>query len=471
MSSLSSFFALFTAKCIRLLIRSFTKSGGTAAPGLYALKIDPRLIRTLSRSLGKGTIVVAGTNGKTTTSRMIATILKTAGQTYVHNEEGSNLLRGVASALASKSSFDGKVSKDYGLWEIDEATLPLMLREVEPNCIVLTNLFRDQLDRYGEVAKIRTMWQEAFKQLPSSTSLILNADDPSIAHLGHATHNKVTYFGIEHLPIVEQVSTTADANFCAVCSSPLTYEAIYYSHIGKYRCKKCGLERPEPSITASNLRMHESGSMFTVHTPQWIDDIALEIPGIYNIYNALAAIALAVSLRVSKEHIMQSLPQFRSVFGRVERVTIEGKHLQLFLVKNPTGFNEVLHVVTHKEAKYDQIVIGINDNFADGRDISWLWDVDFEHLEGHAHTIIATGVRAYDLVVRLKYANNHKTIAIAENFKDVMKHITHTQSKAPIPVLLTYTAMLAFRKYLVSQGYLKHYLREEVRGERWEAGI
>lgn len=452
------FIAVLVAKIISLLTKTFAKGGGTAAPGLYALKIDSKLIRKLSKSLKKGTIIVAGTNGKTTTSRMIATILNDSGATYIHNEEGSNLLRGVASALTAKASVMGKVNADWAVWEIDEATLPLMLVEVRPQLVVLTNLFRDQLDRYGEVAKIRNVWQRALQQLGPETTLVLNADDPSIAHLGHNLQAKTLYYGLDHPPREDRVSTTADANFCAVCSSPLSYEAVYYSHIGRYRCRKCGFERPIPSLVAASLREDEDKTAVKITTGDWTGGGNIPLPGIYNVYNALAAFSVADGLGLKKDEALKSLESFSGVFGRVEKVQINGKQAKLFLVKNPTGFNEVLHALTHKGQSYEQIVIGINDNFADGRDISWLWDVAFETLGGKVTEVIATGLRSYDLAVRLKYAGIEQVMAV-NNFNTIINKMKETNT--PVPILLTYTTMLSFRKYLVEKGYIKHYLKEE----------
>lgn len=457
MGKIKLFAALFIAKFFALVIRLLTSGGGTAAPGLYALKIDPKLIRKLSKSLKKGTIIVAGTNGKTTTSRMIAGILKDQGQTYIHNKEGSNLLRGVASAMAAKASLTGKVNADWAVWEIDEATLPLVLHEVRPQVIVLTNLFRDQLDRYGEVAKIRNIWQQALQQLPGETTLVLNADDPSIAHLGHNLQARTVYYGIDHPPRENVVSTTADANFCAVCSSPLSYEAIYYSHIGKYKCHKCGFERPTPSIVASNLREDENKTAVKITTDDWAGEGSIPLPGIYNVYNALAAFSATGELGLKKDDAIKSLETFSGVFGRVEAVDIDGKKAKLFLVKNPTGFNEVLHTLTHKDQAYEQLVIGINDNFADGRDVSWLWDVSFEMLQGKAKEVIATGLRSYDLAVRLKYAGIERTNVVSD-FDSIITQLK--PGDGTIPVLLTYTTMLSFRKHLVEKGYVKHYLKE-----------
>ncbi len=453
--------ALFVAQTISLLIKIFTKGGGTAAPGLYALKIDPNLIPKLSKQIGQGTIIVAGTNGKTTTARMIAKMLEASRYSYVHNKEGSNLMRGIASALANKSNVKDKSDRthiaDYALWELDEATLPQFLSQVTPKIIVLTNLFRDQLDRYGEVAKIRKDWQKALATLPSNTTIILNADDPAIAYLGMQTPAQVLYFGVESNSRTNKVETTADANFCPICNKPLVYDAIYYSHIGKYHCKEGHFARPMPTITAKDLQLDEKGSTFRIEKKQ---QLMLGVPGIYNIYNALAAIVTAQHLGISMDQILQSLAQFQSVFGRAEEVKIDNKLLRLFLVKNPTGFNEVLTVTLVQEQKLPLLIIGINDNFADGRDVSWLWDVDFEKLKGHATKVVCTGIRAYDMANRLKYAEFDGKVVVEQDMAKLMSELIKYDNTKSMPLLLTYTAMLDFRQYLAKKGYIKHYLQE-----------
>lgn len=459
MGTLKLILAITTAKLISLLSKTFTKGGGTAAPGLYALKIDPQLIKKLSRSLTYGTIIVAGTNGKTTTTRMIAAILKESRISYIHNKEGSNLLRGLASVLVQKANFTNKPLADYALWEVDEATLPQLLLQVQPKIIVLTNLFRDQLDRYGEVASIRNSWKTTLSDLPANTTLILNADDPSIAHLGKEVKASVSYYGLDYGSQTDIVATSADANFCPVCNTELAYDKIYFSHIGVFHCPQCGFSRPPITYEACEIRADSKQTQFTLTTenraPLYLH---IPLPGTYNIYNALAAASGALALGLDANKIGSALNKFKSAFGRMETIQIKDKTIRLFLVKNPTGFNEVLHTLLQNNQSYGTIAMALNDNFADGTDVSWIWDVNFEQLQQHVNKVHITGTRRYDLAVRLKYAEIEQEVE--DSLSTILENFLGNTSQQTLCYLPSYTAMLELRQYLVNQGYIKHYLHE-----------
>lgn len=425
--------------------------GGTAAPGLFALSLDQNLIKKIVKKIPQGSIIITGTNGKTTTSRMLSEILKKEGLSVIHNRAGSNLLRGIASTIVEKANLSGNLKADIAIWEVDEAVMPYAVSETNPRLVAITNLFRDQLDRYGEINKLKKIWQEALKK--TLATLILNSDDPSVAHLGHETKGKVVYFGISDkkqgggvLPRI------ADAKYCPSCTTPLLYEIVYASHMGNYRCPQCGHVRPKPHITTDKIvKLEPDRAEFALAIKKRKADISLSVGGLYNIYNALAAAACAYALGIKTESIKFGLSSFKAAFGRVEKIKIGEKTLSLFLVKNPTGFNEVINTIFAKPIERS-ILIAINDKIADGRDVSWLWDVDFEKLAGKLKNLIITGIRAQDLALRLKYAGIINNAYVDNDFEKAIRKVLSQKDKN-IYILPTYTAMLEIRKTLNKMGH------------------
>lgn len=414
--------AIFVGKFISR-INLLTGSGGTAAPGLYALKIDPDLVPKLSRKLSKN-ILLSGTNGKTTTTRMISQILTRANYIHIHNRTGSNLLRGIASTLI-KNNIN---KKTIGLWEVDEAVFPIASAQIKPDIIILTNLFRDQLDRYGDLDYVANKWQDALKDLPKETIKILNADDPALVFLGQHLTN-VYYFGLDpQTPATKIQTNSMDSVFCFKCGAKLNYRKFFVGHLGIFSCPKCHLKQPAKFIQKSHF----------------------ELPGLYNQYNYSAAILTANKLNISREKINDALANFVPAFGRIETIKTSDKTIRLFLVKNPTGFNQVISTVCD-ELKKNNItcLVAINDLIADGRDVSWLWDVDFEKLVKNLKYCITSGLRAYDMSLRLKYADFTKLETI-ENLNSSVNKLLKTDSKE-VFIFPTYTAMLEIRKILVDK--------------------
>jgi UDP-N-acetylmuramyl tripeptide synthase len=444
-----------------------TKSGGTAAPGLIATKIDPNILAKLSANLASGAIVVTGTNGKTTTSRILSTILKEAGFSPIHNRSGSNLIRGLVSTLIQKADLKGRVESNLGLFEVDEFTLPTALSQVQPKVVIINNLFRDQLDRYGEVETVRKRWAEALGQLPVETIVILNSDDPSVAHLGHRLKCRVLYFGLADKTYVsDNVPHAADSTRCQNCLADLAYESYFISHLGIYSCPKCGLARPDPQVFASEIKLNAAlGSDFLISQPNLIFNTHLNIPGLYNIYNALAAVTAASALKIEPARVEDGLKNFKAAFGRIEQVQIGEKTLLFALVKNPVGFNEVLRMIFAEEKKKN-IMIGINDFFADGRDVSWLWDVDIEIMKNKINHLTVTGSRAEDMALRIKYGEifpkgEKEKVLIIKPFKEALeKSLSLLPKGEMLYVLPTYTAMLQIRKILSEGGHVERFWEE-----------
>jgi UDP-N-acetylmuramyl tripeptide synthase len=379
----------------------------------------------------------------------------------LHNRAGANLVSGLVSAVVAQTDLSGWPRADVGLFEVDEATVPAALNEVRPRAVLLTNIFRDQLDRYGEVHFVADLWAKAIKHLPTDTSLVLNADDPLVATLGreqaaHQGRNAV-FFGVGDASVGSgEVPHASDARICPSCGTAFAYAVCYYGHLGRYTCPGCGLARPRPRIEATSVTLRgDRGSDVTIQTPLGEIKAALSLPGLYNVYNALAATAVCLSLGLDPATITQGLESFTAAFGRLERVTVGDRELFLALVKNPVGFGEVLRTILTDDQERT-LIIAINDNFADGTDISWLWDVDFEQLEGKVRVAVCAGTRAEDMAVRLKYALVPQDRIMVEN--DARRALAEALDRAApgetIYVLPTYTAMLELREVLRQDGHV-----------------
>jgi len=321
---------------------------------------------------------------------------------------------GVASTLIMRALPSGHLrgeGRAISIFEVDEAIVPQAVQAAPPRIAVFTNLFRDQLDRYGEVDSVAARWRQAIETLPTSTTLVLNADDPTIAHLCASFSGQALYYGIDDpaLDLNKQGASSErhqviDTRTCPRCGSDYTYTVRLYSHMGHYHCSNCGLSRPQPDIRVMKVQT-ESFDRTRIHVviAEQQHEVMIPLPGLYNIYNALAAITAAHALQINWDPIMSGIEQFKPVFGRGERVQIEGRNVRLLLAKNPTGFNEVLRTL-FGDGTVRHVLFVLNDNTADGRDVSWIWDVDFERAVGQTASLVVAGTRALDLAIRLKYA-------------------------------------------------------------------
>jgi UDP-N-acetylmuramyl tripeptide synthase len=444
-----------------------TGRGGTAAPGLVALRIDPEVVARIAGRLPDGTVVVAGTNGKTTTSRLIADIIEASGRQVIHNRAGSNLARGVAATFVEHASLAGEPIGQMAVIESDEAALPEILRLVKPRLVVLNNLFRDQLDRYGELNAVGTRWKAAFGQLPSSTRLLVDVDDPTLATLTADLDAPRTTFGLsapEHK--LKELPHAADAAICRKCGAELAYRELYLGHLGDWHCQTCGYRRPKLDLVGSAVRLDGMASL-TMSVSGYnreIRDVTVAAPGIYNAYNVTAAVAAGFALGIEPDIMRPALERFRSPFGRAERVSWQGRELSIALVKNPVGFNEVLRTITGGGSELAApTLIVINDEFADGRDVSWLWDVDFEMLAAGSLPIATAGIRGADMANRLKYAGvDQARIMPLEGPIDraLTAFLDRTRDSKEVSILPTYTAMLAVREALGNAGAVERFWEE-----------
>jgi UDP-N-acetylmuramyl tripeptide synthase len=440
--------------------------GATSMPGKVLMRLQPNAIGALGDRLSRGSVLISATNGKTTTAAMAAGILEHAGVPLVHNQAGANMAGGIATTLLGAARPHGGIAGQLGLFEVDEMWLAALASELRPRTILLGNLFRDQLDRYGELETIAERWEQALSERP--TQLVLNADDPLIADLGRE-HPDALYFGVQDDSLaLPELAHAVDAKHCRRCGAPYVFDAIYLGHLGHYHCPSCGQLRPTPSVTATHVALEGvRAARFMLHTPAGEADVALALPGLYNVYNALAAAALATTLGLPLASIAEGLASTTPAFGRAETVsvTIDGfkrgggaqagrRGLQILLIKNPAGANEVLRTLALEPGEHDLLAV-LNDNIADGRDVSWIWDADFELLDGRIRRITCSGTRAAELAVRLKYAAIEPSrIRVQPDLAAALDEAAGDRPDAvtPLYALPTYTAMLALRDLLVARG-------------------
>jgi UDP-N-acetylmuramyl tripeptide synthase len=453
--------------------------GGTSAPGKLLMRLAPDAIGDLGARLARGSVLISATNGKTTTATMAAGILERTGIALVHNRAGANMAGGIATTLLDAARPRGGIAGELGLFEVDELWLAQLASQLHPRAILLGNLFRDQLDRYGELDTIAERWAEVLRD--ADAKLVLNADDPLLADLGRE-HPGVLYFGVDDDSLaLPGMAHAADAKHCRRCGAPYVFDAIYLGHLGHYHCPSCRQSRPAPAVTATDVRLQGvRTARFTLGTPSGRAEVALALPGLYNVYNALAAAALSIALEIPLETIVAGLQGTQAAFGRAESVSVSvpalpavgaaagngaappvTRELRILLVKNPAGANEVLRTLALEPGEHD--VLGVlNDHIADGRDVSWIWDADFELLAGRIRHATCSGTRAADLAARLKYAGiDSERIDVREDLADALRAAAADRpdpgsdpnaANPPLFALPTYTAMLALRELLVARG-------------------
>jgi lipid II isoglutaminyl synthase (glutamine-hydrolysing) len=452
---------LALARAAGALSRRSGRGGGTTLPGRLLLRMAPDAISRLGAGLRGGSVIVSATNGKTTTAGMLAAALRAAGRVPVHNRAGSNMTWGVATALLEQRG-------DEGLFEVDEAWLPQVAAELEPRLIVLGNLFRDQLDRYGELEHLADEWAKLVAARAGPTGFALNADDPLIADLGRdrelVRRPGVTYFGIDDpSQALPELQHAFDAKHCRRCGSPYVYERAFVGHLGHYRCPNCAADRPPPDVAATRIDLEGMrGSRVAVRAPQGQVELRLPLPGVYNVYNGLAALTAALRLGIPLEQAADALGRMEAVFGRVETIEVDGKPVSILLIKNPAGANEVLRTLLLESADGAgggglHLWVALNDGIADGRDVSWIWDADFELLAGQVSRVVCAGTRAAEMAVRLKYAGTPPEAIEVEEAIDRSLDQAVAEADGPVFALPTYTALLELRTLLSKRGLARRY--------------
>jgi UDP-N-acetylmuramyl tripeptide synthase len=422
--------AVLFGRVVSYISKVFHKGAGGTWAGEVALRIYPNILKDLSHTLRKGVILVSGTNGKTTTSLMIKKMIESQGDSVCHNETGANLLNGVVSSLLLSTK------KDWGLFEVDENALPILVSSMEPTVIVLLNLFRDQLDRYGEVDTIAGKWKQSFNQLSVQTTIVANADDPLISAICEKLKTRTVFFGLENPSLYrEYLEHATDSIYCPKCGTRLTYGGVYYSHLGKWSCGSCGFTHPDVVIKDM--------------------DYPCPMEGMYNKYNTIAAAAVGECIGLDSSSIQHALSVFVPAFGRMEDLVIHGKKVRIVLSKNPTGFNESIRTYMQSAVSGPALIL-LNDRIPDGTDVSWIWDVDFELLDKQKREIIVSGDRTYDMAVRVKYAlSTMEHMTITDNLLSALDiALSKIKNKETLWILATYSAMLDVRKIITGKKIL-----------------
>jgi lipid II isoglutaminyl synthase (glutamine-hydrolysing) len=434
--------------------------GGTSLPGKVLIRLEPHAISELSARLPQGSVVISATNGKTTTAAMAASILERAGTSLVHNRAGANMAGGVASALLAAAHDGDRIDGELGLFEVDEFWLDRIVPELSPKAALLCNLFRDQLDRFGELETIADRWAGAVGALPDGAAVVLNADDPLIADLGRLVP-RATYFGVEDPSVaLPEMQHASDSKHCRRCGTAYSYEAIYLGHLGVYRCPGCGQQRPEPQVAGEQIMLDGTrGAAFRLRTPAASRDVRLPLPGLYNVYNALAAAALCLELGVDLDTVVAGLEGVTAAFGRAETVLVGDVELSILLVKNPAGANEILRTLALEPGEVDLLAV-LNDRTADGRDVSWVWDADFELLSGSVRSVTCAGTRAAELALRFKYAGiSEERLDVVPGLGEALNRALAATGSGRLFVLPTYTALLELQEELASRGHVGQFWR------------
>ncbi|MDB9316470.1 Mur ligase family protein [Nodularia spumigena] len=431
-------FAVSVAKSVTFIVRLLRLGAASVLPGSIARRIEPRLLELLSQQVKNGVILIAGTNGKTTTALLLCTILERQGYRIAHNSTGANLENGLMTALIENTTLLGTLNVDYAILEVDENIVPRVLKPLQPRIILCLNLFRDQLDRYGEVDSISKRWTKVISTLPLETVVIPNADDPTLSYLGQQLPQKVLFFGMnepEHY--LEAIPHAVDSIYCPSCGHSLDYQGVYLSHLGDFTCPQCGFSKSQPTLESS----------------EWSQILV----GLYNKYNTLAAVTAAKELGVDEAVIRDAVNNFQAAFGRAEDLVINNKRVRILLSKNPVGTNETIRVVTESSDKTTLLVL--NDRTPDGTDVSWIWDVDTEKLVQRGGTLVVSGDRVYDMALRLRYSENSGestlNLIVEEDLRQaIATALKHTPENETLHILPTYSAMLEVREVLTGRKIL-----------------
>jgi len=439
------------ARALGGLSRMARRGGGTTIPGKALWKVDPGAVDQLAARLPHGVAVMSATNGKTTTTAMAAEILG-GRHRLAWNRAGANLLSGIASALVASRQ------ADLGLFEVDEGALPEAVARLRPRVVTLGNLFRDQLDRYGELEIVAERWRGAIARLPTDTMLVVNADDPVVADLADG-RDAALRFGLDDPAHARpSLQHAADSKYCLRCGTPYDFAAAYVGHLGDYVCPNCGHRRPPLDVAARAIELRWlQASRFELSTPEGAVAVELALPGLYNVYNATAAASLALSVGASLVDVREGLARFSAAFGRFERIRSGGKSVVLLLIKNPAGANEVVR--TLETGVPPVLVVALNDAIADGQDVSWIWDVDFEPLLEHVGLVIAAGDRAAELGLRMAYGGlPPERLEVVPSLEQALdRGLGLVEAGTELVVLPTYTAMLALRGILTDRGSVRPY--------------
>lgn len=445
--------------------RFFRFGGGTSLPGMIARRIDPNVLKSVVGASKAKKIVITGSNGKTTTARMTAAIADASGQHVSQNRTGSNMLQGVTSVAVNFADIFGRLDSDVLLFEIDEGTMPLVLPEIEPDVVVITNIFRDQLDRYGELYSVANALNRLLESLPASSTIILNGNDPQVANFGQNAQARRLFFGLEAkdvgTPVPEQ---SADIIRCIRCQEDLLYEVAYMSHLGIYRCPNCGYTLPKLDIAATNIQLAPDGegpTHVTMRTPEGELQFEIPLPGLHNVYNAAAAIGAGLAAGFDMEKVPTALGNIRTAFGRLEKIQAGDQTIYLAFVKNPTSFNLILRLIAqHPGQKH--LLLAASHTIVDGEDFAWLWDVDLEELAPDILDAVCSGNKPEELAMRLKYAevSPDKVQLIEDREAALDAALKNAGPGGTLYIMCSYTPTHELRRIMQKRGWVKHFWEE-----------
>lgn len=449
---------LFLAKQVKTLLRLFNVSGGTALPGLLVEKVYSKIFDDIATNFSQKIIVISGTNGKTSTTNILSNIFENTEISVISNFSGSNLERGVISAyLDSLNNFGQFISPNSVLiLEIDEGVLPQVAEKIKPAMIILLNLFRDQLDRYGEIENIRSRWMNTFaKDMFVKSKLIVNADDFLLSDIAKSFQGEVSYFGIDDQLLSENTSNRiTEISYC-YCGKKIIHNLLYYAHIGKWQCSHCDNMRKQPDIIATNIQLSNNGIRFNLKSNSDSRFFESSSIGLFSVYNAIAAFSALIKLGINLEYIHDSFKVNHQIFGRQESFIIKERKIKLFLVKNPAGLDQVIDALMQKKHIHENqnqqkinLLFALNSRIEDGKDVSWIYDADFETLTSGVGNLVVSGERLHDLALRFVIAGA-SNFEVEQNIKKALSAIiSKSEQGSDIYLLLTYSAMMDYRKYI-----------------------
>jgi lipid II isoglutaminyl synthase (glutamine-hydrolysing) len=453
--------ALAGGKAAGAAARALRVGGGTSFPGVVARRIDPRVLQRAAAGSDARKVVVTGSNGKTTTCRMLAALARAEGLRVTQNRSGSNLLQGVTSAAVRETDLRGRMDTQLFLLEVDEATVRLVAPEVPPDTLLVTNIFRDQLDRFGELYAMARGLEAVIEMLPASATAVLNGDDPLVASLAPGASARRLYFGIRADGVGGQVPEhAADTVRCVRCQHPLTYRVVHLSHLGDYECPECGYSRPRLDVAVTAIRPSEQGSEITVETPAGSFSLQVPLSGLHNVYNAAAALAGEIALSLSQApdpgQARRALAGVRPAFGRLEAIRAGEREVVLAFVKNPTSYNATLREVLRRPGR-KHVLAAHSNTIVDGEDFAWLWDVDIEQLVPQLASLVISGTRAEEVLLRFKYAGARPDITRVLPGRPAALDValTGTPTAEPLYIFAGYTPMRELRGVMQRRGWVR----------------
>ncbi len=445
--------------------RFFRIGGGTSLPGMIARRIDPNVLKSVVGASKAKKIVITGSNGKTTTARMTAAIADSSGHRVSQNRTGSNLLQGVTSVAVNFADIFGRLDSDVLLFEIDEGTIPLAVPEIQPDVVVITNIFRDQLDRYGELYAVANALNQMLEDLPESATILLNGNDPQVASFGQHAKARRLFFGLETnevgTPVPEQ---SADIIRCIRCNEDLLYEVAYMSHLGIYRCPACGYTLPKLDIAATSVQLASDGEGPThvlYRTPQGPVKLTIPLPGLHNVYNAAAAMGAAMAAGFQTDTMQTAISGLRPAFGRLEKIQAGDKTVYLTFVKNPTSFNLMLRLIA-QHAGQKHLLLAASNTVVDGEDFAWLWDVEIEEVANTILDAVCSGNKGEEIAMRLKYAEvpTEKITLIHDREAALDAALNNVEVGGTLYILCGYTHTHEFRRIMQKRGWVRHFWEE-----------